>query len=223
MNNSLSQIIDNFTKIHPIFGKQFTNSNCIALDLSKSNVYLKNINSNNEADLEEFIWHQIKHANAKYAIGGYAENRTLYQNHEHFGTGLESRSLHLGVDIWAKAGQKIYAPIVGQVHSFANNNNKGDYGPTIILEHKGIIPFYTLYGHLSEQSLQDLFIGKTIEAGTEIATLGDIKVNGGWVPHLHFQVIYNLQGKTGDYAGVCKPSESEFYLDNCPNPSPLLL
>lgn len=222
MKDSFSQIIDNFTKIHPIFEDYLTCSNCINLDLSKDNLFLTQLKTSEPTALQDFIWQQIQNANAKYAIGGYAENRTLYQNHEHFGIGNESRSLHLGLDIWAKAGQMIYAPIKGKVHSFANNNNKGDYGPTIILEHEGTIPFYSLYGHLSEQSLQNLFIGKTIEAGTAIATLGDITINGGWVPHLHFQVIYNLQGKIGDYAGVCKPSESEFYLNNCPNPSPLI-
>ncbi|MNY72962.1 hypothetical protein D3C86_2116260 [compost metagenome] len=61
-----------------------------------------------------------------------------------------------------------------------------------------------------------------INAGQKIASLGDYTVNGGWPPHLHFQLIINMEGYYGDYPGVCKLSERDKYLANCPDPAWLL-
>ena len=46
--------------------------------------------------------------------------------------------------------------------------------------------------------------------------------NGHWPPHLHFQIILDMQLKEGDYPGVCKYSEREKYLANCPDPDLIL-
>jgi hypothetical protein len=46
--------------------------------------------------------------------------------------------------------------------------------------------------------------------------------NGQWPPHLHFQVIIDMEFKKGDYPGVCKLNEKEKYLRNCPNPDLIL-
>ena len=48
----------------------------------------------------------------------------------------EPRRLHLGVDIWADAGTPVYVPLDGRIHSFRDNNHFGDYGPTVILQHR---------------------------------------------------------------------------------------
>jgi hypothetical protein len=46
--------------------------------------------------------------------------------------------------------------------------------------------------------------------------------NGHWPPHLHFQLIIDMGKAKGDYPGVCKYSEREKYLDNCPDPGFIL-
>jgi hypothetical protein len=51
--------------------------------------------------------------------------------------------------------------------------------------------------------------------------------NGQWPPHLHFQIVVDMEipiaiGRKGDYPGVCKLSEKEKYLNNCPNPDLIL-
>ena len=85
-----------------------------------------------------------------YGIGGYNELRTVYGRSNLFDSSDEPRRLHLGIDIWGKAGTPIMAPIGGMVHSVAFNDNDGDYGATIILAHQlQGISFYGLYGHLS--------------------------------------------------------------------------
>jgi len=139
------------------------------------------------------------------------------------GMGAEPRNIHLGIDIWGEADTPVYAPMQGIVHSFNFNNAFGDYGATIILQHaiEGFY-FHTLYGHLSLKSIQNLKQGETVEKGQWIASLGEAEENGHWPPHLHFQIVIDMQGMKGDYPGVCKYSEREAYLANCPDPDLIL-
>ena len=132
--------------------------------------------------------------------------------------GEEARSVHLGMDIWGPAGTKLYAPLGGVVHSFAFNDNFGDYGATIILQHQlDRITFHTLYGHLGLSDIAGLNEGSYVIRGQTIGHFGEAKENGNWPPHLHFQVIKDMELKEGDYPGVCSLSERQKYLLNCPN------
>jgi murein DD-endopeptidase MepM/ murein hydrolase activator NlpD len=135
----------------------------------------------------------------------------------------ESRRLHLGVDIWGPTGTKVMAPLDGIVHSFAFNNNDSDYGATLILTHRlEGVGFHTLYGHLSLNSLKNLHEGQLVSKGDVIAEFGMRFENGNWPPHLHFQVIADMQGWKGDYPGVCRFSERMQWLANCPDPNIIL-
>ena len=195
------------------------------LDLSVNNQELKTINTSNSKDLEAYIFGFIKSQNAKVAFGGYNETRNLYQRSLHFNQQdtTTERNIHLGVDLWMEAGTPVFAPLKGKIHSFKNNTNYGDYGPTIILEHHvDGVTFHTLYGHLSLESLTSLKVGQTFNSGESIATLGDASVNGDYPPHLHFQIIKDMQGLKGDYPGVCSRLDLNFYLSNCPDPNLLL-
>ena len=139
------------------------------------------------------------------------------------GQGAEPRRLHLGIDIWGKPHTKVMAPVDAIVHSFAFNNAFGDYGATIILTHniEGQT-FYTLYGHLSLNSIKNIQEGEHIKKGDVFAEFGIPFENGQWPPHLHFQIILDMDRNKGDYPGVCKYSEKESYLSNCPNPDLIL-
>lgn len=157
-------------------------------------------------------------------IGGYNEDRGIYDSDVFAGDGGERRTLHLGIDLFAPAGTEVFAPLSGSVHSFQDNNNIKDYGPTVIVQHEPRpgLTFWTLYGHLSRESLDGLFAGKVFNAGDRLARLGDDSVNGGWSPHLHFQVILDLGGRSGDFPGVFKRSERDPWTQVCPDPRPLL-
>jgi murein DD-endopeptidase MepM/ murein hydrolase activator NlpD len=135
----------------------------------------------------------------------------------------EPRRLHLGIDIWGPAGTRVMSPLNGIVHSFAFNNNDSDYGTTIILSHnlEGL-SFHTLYGHLSLNSIKNLSEGRNIRKGEVIGEFGMRFENGNWPSHLHFQIICDMQGWKGDYPGVCKFSERQQWLDNCPDPDLIL-
>jgi murein DD-endopeptidase MepM/ murein hydrolase activator NlpD len=157
-------------------------------------------------------------------FGGYGEDRSLYTQALFAPEGDEPRTVHLGIDVFAPAGAAVYTPLSGRVHSSRINDNPGDYGPTIILEHTPIagLTFHTLYGHLDRDSLKGLKPGTAFMAGEKIAELGTKRENGGWPPHLHFQIILEIGNAKGDYPGVCKRSERDHWLSICPDPGPLL-
>lgn len=199
---------------------------CCALDLSSNNPALGSFDPGITADFTAYIWQQMADSGASFAAGGYGENRTLYAMSPVFsaqGSTAEPRTLHLGIDLWLSAGSSVHAVLPGQVHSCQDNAAFGDYGPTILLEHtlEGRV-FYTLYGHLARESLNASPVGRVVQAGDVLGWLGTPAVNVGWPPHLHFQIITDLLGHSGDYPGVCKPSEAEQWLARCPDPNLLL-
>ena len=157
-------------------------------------------------------------------MGGYLEDRFIYDSPVFRSEGEEARTLHLGLDIFAPAETSVFAPLEGQVHSFQVNDGQLDYGPTLILEHKPEegLTFWTLYGHLSEDSLLGIEEGDPIAAGEKIAEFGTPDINGGWAPHLHFQIMLDLQERRGDFPGVCKLSEKDAWAEICPDPRKLL-
>ncbi len=193
------------------------------LDLSINNPELQNYDILHTEGLNHYIQTKLSEEQADICIGGYLEDRLIYRKSEHFGTDDNARTIHLGIDIWSEAKTPIFAPLDSHVHSFQINDSFGDYGPTIILAHElNGQKFHTLYGHLSEKSLENCSIGKEIKKGDTFAALGASHENGNWPPHLHFQVIVNMDGKQGDYPGVCSKAAIETYRKNCPNPAPLL-
>ncbi|MBS1526893.1 MAG: peptidoglycan DD-metalloendopeptidase family protein [Bacteroidetes bacterium] len=178
------------------------------------------------ADTETFshwVDKKLHNNHCRYGIGGYMEHRTLYARSEHFSTGGEPRRLHLGIDIWGAAGVPVYAPLAGIIHSFRDNNNFGDYGPTIILQHDlDGLELFSLYGHLSRNDLTGLHEGDAIVKGQRLGSFGCAEENGHWPPHLHFQLMFDIEGWHGDYPGVAKYSEKDKYLQNIPDPALIL-
>lgn len=171
----------------------------------------------------EIMWQQLADANAPVGVGRYREDRVCYQS-DQFKNDGEARSQHLGIDLFAPAYTPVFAPLDGVVHSFADNNLHLDYGPTIILQHDPApnIRFFTLYGHLSRQSLDNLYKGKEVKAGDLLCQFGDFPINGDWIPHLHFQIIFDMLGREGDYFGAAKPSEWDIWTSICPDPNLIL-
>ncbi|GGK17633.1 hypothetical protein GCM10007962_09820 [Yeosuana aromativorans] len=205
-----------------VLDKNIPATSYVSIDLSSNNKVLRNIDVSSSLALGAFIDKQIKNKQGLVGFGGYNETRSIYQRSTHFKAENE-RNIHLGIDLWTEAGASIFTPLDATVHSFKNNTHFGDYGPTIILKHSmNNIVFYTLYGHLSLQSITNLKIGQSFKQGDCIGTLGGRSVNGDYPPHLHFQIIKDIQGFIGDYLGVCNKKDLDFYLDNCPNPELLL-
>lgn len=201
--------------IHRLFSKALTPQNSIALDFSASNQDLNAAIYGNTPRFCEYVNAQIK---GKIGYGGYLEHRVIYETFENFATeAADYRNIHLGMDFWAAAGTPIFGPLNGEIHSFRVNEGPGNYGPTIILYHAAEA-LYSLYGHLKMKDLENLKVGQTVSAGQVLCHLGGPHENGGWPPHLHFQLIRDLQDFWGDYPGVCSKRDLHFYANNCPNP-----
>lgn len=216
LKSTLLKYQDQFCKIL-LF--DLTESELLHLNLSKDNEKLLQFDKLNTLTLSNYIAQTLELAQSKIAIGGYLEDRPIYGKSDHFGQEQEARTIHLGVDIWCQVNTPISAPISAKVHSFKNNDNFGDYGPTIILEHTlDEHTFYTLYGHLSKSSITGLKVGQMISAGEVFAHIGNTSENGDWPPHLHFQVITEIGNYKGDFPGVCNVLEVDTYKTICPDP-----
>jgi 4-aminobutyrate aminotransferase-like enzyme/Ser/Thr protein kinase RdoA (MazF antagonist) len=182
---------------------------------------------------------ELHRSKAVLGIGRYDEPRLLY-NAALFQTSGnptdEHRTIHLGMDLFAVAGTAVHAPLAGVVEAFADNTADLDYGPVVILKHTmhsasarnagdasdGAEHFYTLYGHLSRKSLAYLKIGQAVQKGEQFAALGDVHENGGWLPHLHFQIITDLLERGTDFPGVAKASERALWTNLSPDPNLLM-
>ncbi|MVN78372.1 peptidoglycan DD-metalloendopeptidase family protein [Hymenobacter sp. HMF4947] len=203
---------------------QLTGANVVPLDFTAANPRLAHPERlRDTAFFTEVVAAMLAEQHASTGIGGYLETRVIYRRSPHFDAATEPRSLHLGVDVWVPAGTPVAAPLPARVHSLADNNNFGDYGPTLLLQHElEGVTFYSLYGHLTRTDLAGLHVGQAIAQGQVIAHVGPYPENGDWPPHLHFQLIADMQGRWGDFPGVAPPSEREYWAALCPDPMLIL-
>jgi len=196
------------------------------MNFTATNTELSTINLEDGDQFASYIKQKIKNAGALYGIGGYAEYRSFYSRSDVFNSTLnnaEPRRLHLGIDIWGDAGTPVFAFLGGMVHSFAFNNRFGDYGATLVLLHQlDGIAFYSLYGHISLKDISHIREGQYVVRGEKMAHFGEPAENGNWPPHLHFQIINDMEMYKGDYPGVCSYGEKDKYLKNCPDPDLVL-
>lgn len=173
------------------------------------------------------IFGELNKARVTAGIGRYDEARLLYTS-PLFGASSnptdERRTIHLGVDLFVAPGTAVYAPLEGVVHALANNTGALDYGPVAILRHATNVgqEFFTLYGHLTRETLRLLRVGQTIARGEKFARVGVVQENGGWPPHVHFQVIVDLLDRGTDFPGVAAASERGVWTSLCPDPNWLL-
>lgn len=151
----------------------------------------------------------------KWGVGRYNEKRKkMYTAPQYRG----KRNIHMGIDIWAPAGEPVYAFYDGRVAYMRDNDEQGNYGGTIVTAHKpGGQQLFALYGHLSKKSLSMVQPGQEISAGDKIAELGTELENGGWVPHLHFQLSFEDPGEA-DMPGVVADENREEALQKYPDP-----
>ncbi len=212
----------------PVLGAPLRNEALmhLALDIA-SPLVSGDPSMNTEPLITERIFAAMKARGAAVAFGGYGEARMVYAASafaDPVAAAGERRTVHLGIDLFAPAGTPVHAPLAGAVFAATNNATWLDYGPVIILEHATSdgVPFFTLYGHLSVDSLEGMTPGRRIASGERIAKFGTPEVNGGWTPHLHFQVMTDLLDLGTDYPGVGRPSQRELWLSLSPDPARLL-
>lgn len=231
--DKLKEILHNIkdTQIVPF---NLNEEKLVFFDFTEKNQELNKIDVGDVKAFSKYIFDKLEQEDSYLGIGLYNENRTIYNKSKIFGTKSgsegqsestenERRTVHLGLDIWAKAGTDVLSALDGTIHSFQDNNAFGDYGPTIVTMHsfEGVT-FNCLYGHLSRGSLTGIEKGQFVGSGRKLGQMGDVHENGHWPPHLHFEIIADMEGKEGDFPGVCALRHREKYLEICPDPNLLL-
>jgi 4-aminobutyrate aminotransferase-like enzyme/Ser/Thr protein kinase RdoA (MazF antagonist) len=212
----------------PVIPVNLREANCVVLDLSVGSPFLGADPANfAEARMTTEIQSFTRAANAAVAIGRYNEPRLVYSS-PLFAAGPnptdEHRTIHLGIDLFAELGTPVSSPFEAKIHAFADNRAPLDYGPVVILQHQtdNGLDFFTLFGHLSRESLSQLRIGDRIRRGQSFARIGSSAENGGWTPHLHFQIILDLLNLSTDFPGVAFPSQRDVLTTLSPDPNLIL-
>ncbi|GAK91530.1 M23/M37 peptidase [Nonlabens ulvanivorans] len=174
------------------------------------------------AVFEKYLAEKRDEHQSYVAHGGYLEQRALYRKNIRFQSGI-TRDVHMGIDLWAPAGTSVHAVMDGVIHSFKLNDDAGNYGPTIILEHDwNGQKIYSLYGHLSISDMAGWEVGFRFRESEKIATLGTPQENGGYSPHLHFQIMTDMRDYRGDFPGVAAQEELSSYENVILDPNPFI-
>jgi 4-aminobutyrate aminotransferase-like enzyme/Ser/Thr protein kinase RdoA (MazF antagonist) len=197
-------------------------------DLSVGSTLLGADPANTEASwLTRAIFGTMESENVSIGVGRYGEARLLYSS-PLFGSDAdptqERRTIHLGSDLFVEPGTPIRAPLNGVVHLLAENTAALDYGPLVILRHTTDEQqeLFTLYGHLTRETLRELKPGQMIAKGEVFARVGSVSENGGWPPHLHLQIILDLLERGAGFPGVSRASERAIWESISPDPNLLL-
>jgi 4-aminobutyrate aminotransferase-like enzyme/Ser/Thr protein kinase RdoA (MazF antagonist) len=211
-----------------ILGVDLRTATSLVFDLSVGSTFLGADPSAAETSaLAEKIFGAMKRAGASVGVGRYDEPRLLYTSPLFGASGNptdERRTVHLGTDLFAEPGAPLRAPLDGVVHIVSNNSAQMDYGPLMILRHESSAreEFFTLYGHLSKDSLGGLKVGQRVARGQLLARVGSAEENGGWTPHVHFQIILDLLELGANFPGVAYASQRSVWTSLSPDPNLLL-
>ena len=211
----------------PVMSPDVRSESPIVLDLGITSNWTSSPGGRSDPQIASEAWfRRIARTGAQIGIGRYNEARLVYtdgQFQSPNNDSEETRTIHLGIDLFKRAGTAVYAPIDGEVFATHYSQSEQGFGGLIILKHqaKGV-PFYTLYGHLSRASSSKFQPGHAVKAGEEIGTLGAPEENGGWIPHLHFQLISDELGLGVEFPGVAPASQRSVWLSICPNPNLIL-
>ena len=206
------------TEHHPIFAG--LRGDPFVADLSWQSQLLGNSSVRDQKAFQKIL-EQIMAPNYQWGFSPYLERRdTLLADCPQMAA--EKRFYHLGMDIIVPVGTPLCAPLKAVVVESGYEDGEGNYGAFVLLRHDGqnLIPFFSLYGHLSSQHLPT--VGQTFGAGETFSEIGDFSENGNWFHHTHLQIITE-KGLAEGYLskGYCTESDLTEMNDLCPSPVPL--
>lgn len=129
------------------------------------------------------LYADMKHVIASYTLGAPVfhmplDGAVMSPYGERMNPITNENSLHTGMDIDAKEGTKVHAPLAGTVTEIKEDET---YGKCMLVTHEN--GYATFYGHLSE-TLKEA--NAQIQQGEEIALSGNTGKSTG--PHLHFEI-----------------------------------
>lgn len=151
-----------------------------------------------------------------WGVGRYDERRRGMYTTELFTQ--DARDVHVGIDLGAPEGTPVFTFWEGTLFRLGVNPAPGDYGPTLVTRHElGGVALYALYGHLALRSLEGRAEGQRLARGETLGYVGGRHENGGWNPHLHFQLALEAPEKA-DLPGVVHLRDREEALRRFPDP-----
>jgi hypothetical protein len=200
--------------MHPLFKRSSDLHTTCSIRLDEEGDF------SNISELQDRILAIFQHTGAQVLWGGYGEKRSFYQSSPLFKRENTNRNIHAGIDYWVAAGKEVHLPADGRLLSAKDNEGFLNYGPTLIFELASPVKnaSYLLIGHLDRASLTQSTVLQEYAAGTCIGRVGIHDENGHWPPHIHVQLIRDLQGFEADFPGLCQESEWKDFMKNCPEP-----
>jgi len=155
------------------------------LDLSNESDIFKFFKSYSLMEFDEYFTSLAKKYNTNFLIGKYGEDRKkLFENFGIERFTKNGKTLHAGIDIFMPALSKVALPENAKLIESKKDSEIGGYGHYLIYE---VTNAFLLFGHIYPKS--NLTIGEYYNKGEIIAQLANIEDNGGYLPHLHFQVL----------------------------------
>jgi 4-aminobutyrate aminotransferase-like enzyme/Ser/Thr protein kinase RdoA (MazF antagonist) len=213
-------------KFAPLIGRDLRTTPVAPIDLSAGSPLLSSEpGEDTPAELDRRIQRLLTERGATVGAGGYDEARLIYAWPNEPMAG-EPRTIHIGLDLSLAPGSPLHAPLDGVVHGFENAAARYDYGPVIVLRHRTDGPdpveFYSVYGHLSSDSLEGLQVGQPIAKGAVFAHVGSAPSNGDWWSHVHVQLVTDLLDVPCNVDGVVRASQRRVWKSLCPDPNLIL-
>ena len=212
----------------PVVGADLANDKLLVFDASVASPLLGAPGAGDPAEAARMLFRAVEDQGCAAAVARYDEHRLIYTHKTFDDITGHRRTLHLGMDIFMPAGAPVHAPLGGKVYTAGNRDNPLDYGGLLIIEHRvkdrdgNALVFHTLYGHLQPASVARWKPGDEIAAGAEVARFGDVGENGGWPPHLHFEIITDMLGNRDTFVGVGTQRHRAVWLSLCPDPNLML-
>jgi len=222
----MAWLAEQSARFAPLIGRDLRTTPVAPIDLSAGSALVSSEPSENTpAELDLRIQRRLAERGATVGAGGYDEARLIYA-WPNEPTGTEPRTIHIGLDLSLAPGSPLHAPLDGVVHGFENAAAYHDYGPVIVLRHRtdgpDSVEFYSLYGHLSCDSLEGLRVGQPIAKGAVFARVGSAPSNGDWWTHVHVQLVTDLLDVPCNVDGVVRASQRRVWKSLCPDPNLIL-
>ena len=208
-------VFSEHVEINPVF-KGLTGDPFV-LDLSVGSPVFDQVNVLDQKAFQIWLDNEMK-GRFSWGLAGYLEDRRTVLS-EYPQMKEEERFFHLGLDIIAPLGTKLYAPLDAVVHESSYEAGDGNYGGNVLLRHESphYETFYSLYGHLKKAELPEQ--GREFKAGDVFARLGDFHENGNWFYHTHLQIITQKGVDEGWVSkGYCSAKDIADMDKICPSP-----
>lgn len=163
-----------------------------------------------------------------WVYGGWMENRTKLLSDVKY-LRKNKTFLHLGIDLSFDAGTMVFSIAEGPiVHIGTDSPLKGGWGGHVLqmIKFQGK-PHLLIYCHLGFIQEKDRL--RTISKGDFLGLVGNKSENGGWGPHLHLQLVSDVDHVINwahfmdkEIDGYGKVKDISYWAKRCPDPTSLI-